>query len=486
MRWQLLLWQMLLLSVVLVVLLSLHYYSHRRMLIAQTDTSLQHALTQVLPVIAPADRPFPRHPSPELDVGSTRSNPADRPFPRQPSPRSAPIPPISTGLAFLDRLESENMFVAVWGPHGELIQAYGTGPAVSLADYDGFKQKQQFVSRDGYRQLVMQHDLEPLIVIGKRMTTVSRDLAATRNTLIIVGCATFLLALAGGWFIIQKNLRPIQVISRTAGEIAAGQHDLRIECEHAPEELQRLAHILNSTFDHLDQTIERQKQFSADASHELRTPIAVIIAQAQTILKRERNGDEYRAAITACLRAGERMGKLVNSLLEISRIDSGSHLFSMERSSLHRIVSEAVDAASLLSEKHPITYQPAETQIELDLDRIRIHQVCMNLLTNAINHNPGGCAVCVSLKREHDRVVLTIADDGVGVPPEAIDHIFDRFFRVDKSRSRQRGGSGLGLSIVQTIVESHGGTISAAHAPRGGIVFTIQLPLGSARERNLC
>jgi two-component system OmpR family sensor kinase len=313
-----------------------------------------------------------------------------------------------------------------------------------------------------------------LIVLGRPLTEVYAALSVTRFYLIAIGGAVLLVGFVGGLLITGRALRPIGKISDTAKTIAEGNHQQRIELSDAPEELAGLADTLNNTFAHLNESIETQKRFSADASHELRTPIAVVIAQAEAALKRERTPEEYQTVLNACLRSGRRMKSLANSLLELTRLSGAGFELSKERCDLNEVLAGAVDSASLLSEKHPVVFQGLEKPLEANVDRDRIHQVVMNLISNAIQHNPQGCEIAVSLKQGG---IIEIADNGIGIPEESLPHIFDRFYRVDKSRTREQGGAGLGLSIAQSLVEAHNGTISASSMAGSGATFTIKLPL---------
>lgn len=246
---------------------------------------------------------------------------------------------------------------------------------------------------------------------------------------------------------------------------------------NAPEELAGLADTLNNTFDHLHESIETQKRFSADASHELRTPIAIVIAQAEAALKRERTSDEYQSVLKACLHAGQRMKNMANSLLELTRLDGAGVALVKTRCILNEVISDAVESASALSEKHPVSFHCLEKHLVAEIDPPRIHQVMMNLLSNAIQHNPDGCEIQVVLETTDREAVIKIIDEGVGISKESLPHIFDRFYRVDKSRSHEHGGVGLGLSIVKSLVEAHGGNIAVSSIFNQSTTFTIRLPL---------
>ena len=455
-RWRLQIWHVLLLGGVLIVLFSWHYQLRRQELIAQTETELQNALLSSMPVISPMNRE------------------------RQSPPRQAPSGgPRQLASRFLDEIEKKKIYIVSWNTSAENVHAYGhVPPDITLNSYEKIGDKQRFITRDKCRELVLSHHDGLLIVVGRRLSEIDDVLAPTRRNLVLVGFSIFLIGTFGGWVIVGKALRPIDEISATAEEIAKGKH-ARIELSDAPNELASLAHTLNASFDHLDEAIETQIRFSADASHELRTPIAIVIAQAQAALKRDRTTEEYKTILNACLRAGQRMKTMANSLLDLTRISGSATFLNLGWNSIDATVSDAVDVSVPLSEKHTILFNGLDYPLQMNIDKERIHQVITNLISNAIKHNPIGCTIQVSMEQTAETVTIQIRDDGVGIPEEAVSHIFERFYRVDKSRSREQGGTGLGLSIVKSLVEAHGGTIGVVSTLSQETTFTIQLPVSA-------
>jgi len=507
-RWRLLVWQMILLAGVLVTLLTLHYQLKKRDLIAGVDGEIQEALMIVMPIVSPpSDGPRANQPGQRPAPGMLSR--WDNPFPGQMQLPQIQQPVDIDATEFLDHIEQHDVFLVV--KTLDEMTLYGTVPQLLKNDLPSPAAQPRKITRAGNRLLIHSHN-QIQIMIGRPLTKTYATLALTRFYLVGIGGTVLLIGFIGGLLIIGRALRPIGKISDTAKTIAEGDHRRRIELSDAPEELSGLADTLNKTFDHLHESIENQKRFSADASHELRTPIAVVIAQAEAALKRDRSPEEYRNVLNACLRAGRRMKSMANSLLELTRIDSQASTLSTAPCDLNEVLSGAVDSASLLSEKHSVSFQgleqnqkrysrspeaggepavriagilPAqndgtssenarETPRVAEIDRDRIHQVVMNLISNAMQHNPQGCEITVRLKQDG---IIEIADNGIGIPEESLPHIFERFYRVDKSRSREQGGVGLGLSIVKSLVEAHGGTITAASVPNLGTTFTICLPL---------
>jgi heavy metal sensor kinase len=314
------------------------------------------------------------------------------------------------------------------------------------------------------------------VLVGRSLAP---DLAAMRRLalwLTAAGTAVLLLGLAGGWWAATRAIRPIEAISATAVRIAGGDLSHRINTADTDSELGRLAGVLNSTFARLEAAFTQQARFTSDASHELRTPVSVILSQTQTALSRERPGPEYREALEACQRAARRMKALTESLLELARLDAGQELMKREPFDLARLARECVELVRPLAAERGIQIHCDVAAIECLGDGGRIGQVVTNLLTNAIHFNRDQGEVRLAARAENDVVVLTVADTGQGIPAEDVPHLFERFYRADKSRSRIQGRNGLGLAICKAIVAAHSGSIEVASQPGIGSTFTLKLP----------
>ncbi len=459
-KWRLQAWQMLLLAAVLAVLLALHYQLRRKELVAQVDKQLRDALVIVLPVVAPPPSALP-----------PRREPQQLPPPLADGPEQI-------GQDFIEQIADHDYYVMAWNAAGAEEARHGSVPAdLALPDPPPAAGKQVIATRAGNRELVRHQPNGVVILVGQPLAPVYRILAATRIHLLAVGLAVMATGFAGGWLIIARVMRPLREIGQTARRIASGERNRRIELADAPVELEDMACTLNETFDHLDDAIETQKRFSADASHELRTPIAVVIAQTQAALRRDRSTEEYKAVLEACLRAGQRMKTMANSLLELNRVERIDAELLKGRHDLNTLLHETATSTALLSDLHPVEFKAAAEALWADVDGERIQQVAANLVANALQHNPDGCPIRVELRRNGGKAEIEVADGGAGIAPEHLPHLFERFFRVDKSRSREHGGAGLGLAIAKGIVEAHGGTIAVSSMPGQGTTFTIELPL---------
>ncbi|MGC4054305.1 MAG: ATP-binding protein [Paludibaculum sp.] len=316
-----------------------------------------------------------------------------------------------------------------------------------------------------------------VLVAGR---SIADDEAAMRRLalwLLAAGMGIFVLGLAGGAWVAARAIRPIDAISATAQRISAGDLSQRINVADTESELGRLAGVLNTTFARLEASFNQQARFTADASHELRTPVSVILTQTQTCLARERDSAEYKETLQACQRAAQRMRLLTESLLELARIDAGEEPMRRERFDLGRVARESAGLIRPLASQRKVTLETDLALAECAGDAEHVGQVATNLLSNAIHYNRESGAVTISVRLEGDHGVLRVADTGHGIAKEDQPHIFERLYRADKSRTRAEGRTGLGLAICKAIVDAHGGSIEVDSEPGAGSTFTVRLPL---------
>jgi two-component system, OmpR family, sensor kinase len=320
------------------------------------------------------------------------------------------------------------------------------------------------------------------ILVGQHTRKVLERLRELLGVTVGVGAAVLALALAGGWFLASRALGPVRRISETASSISASSLSQRIDVARTENELGELAATLNGTFDRLEAAFDRQARFTADASHELRTPLSIVLSHAELALRKERSGEEYRDALGTCLTAAQRMRGIVDGLLTLARADTGEARLKREPADLRRLLEETAALLRTLAEKAGVALEVAAEDVTVTGDADRLREVAMNLLSNAIRYNRPGGRISATLRAEGGEAVLAVADTGLGIPEKDQPHIFERFFRVDKARSRDAGGSGLGLSIAKWIVESHGGTIVFTSREGEGTTFTVRLPRGGAPD----
>jgi heavy metal sensor kinase len=315
-----------------------------------------------------------------------------------------------------------------------------------------------------------------VVLVGR---SIAEELAGLRRLaweLAGAGGVVLLLGLTGGWWVATRAIRPIEDISATAVKIAAGDLSQRISAADTDSELGRLAAVLNSTFARLEAAFAQQCQFTSDAAHELRTPIAVMLAQTQTILNRERGAAEYRATVETCQRAAQRMRKLVESLLELARLDAGQETLKRVPFDLSKTVSDCGELLAPLADARRLKIHCALPPLPCVGDPERMGQVITNLLGNAIEYSQDSGEVRVTGERQNGTVLLRVSNTGPGIAPEDLPRIFKRFYRADKARSGDGGHTGLGLAISKAIVEAHGGAIEVTSQEKVGTTFTLHLP----------
>jgi two-component system, OmpR family, sensor kinase len=266
-----------------------------------------------------------------------------------------------------------------------------------------------------------------------------------------VGGVILLFGLAGGWWLVGRAIRPIEAISATAVKISAGDLSQRINVAEAESELGQLASVLNSTFARLETAFAQQQQFTADAAHELRTPVSVMLTQTQTTLQRERNATEYRETVEACERAAQRMRRLTESLLELARLDAGQEPMKRLKFNLSQTVWDCAELVRPLAAERGVKIHCDLPAVDGYGDAERLAQVITNLLANAVQYNKANGEVQISVKSQGSMILLAVSDTGPGISSEDLPHVFERFYRADQSRSS--GQTGLGLAISKAIVE---------------------------------
>jgi len=296
---------------------------------------------------------------------------------------------------------------------------------------------------------------------------------------------TVAVAVAGGFVLVKRALDPVERIALKAAEIS--QHNLseRLPVVQSGDELERLSVSLNHMISRLQESIDGSKQFVADASHELRTPLTVMRGELESLAQDPRLGRETREALGSVLEEVERLAEIVESLFALSRLDAGEASVQWRRFDLAELAATTAEQMSLLATDKDVSVAcDSPTGVMVEGDPARLKQVIVNLLDNAIKYTPAGGRVRLSVRRDQGFALLEVADDGIGIPAEALPHVFKRFYRVDGSRSREQGGAGLGLAIVKSICSAHGADIEVVSAVGLGSTFRLRQPLaGDAPAR---
>ncbi len=425
---------------------------------------------------APGNQPRENRPPPD-GTGANRP-PADQP---PPPPGDLRLP--EREAAYFDATGRTPYYYLVWGPDGREAARSAAAP-FDVPPPDAGMRDRDARSRGPLREFVHRAPEGETIVVGRDIGDEESAMHRLGWLLLAVGGSVFAAALVGGWWVSGSALRPIKDISATAARISNGDLSQRIPITGEGSELAQLACVLNDTFARLEASFERQVRFTADASHELRTPVSVVLTQTQSALARPRAAEEYRHALGACQRAGKRMQRLIESLLTLARLDAErADIVRAGRCDFDVIVRDTVDLLQPLAQEHEVTVALRCSPTACVGDAGQLGQVVTNLVTNAICYNRPGGSVDVSCGVEANRAVLRVTDTGVGILPEDLAHVFERFYRADQSRTSNGGGrAGLGLAITKAIVDAHNGKIDVTSESGRGTTFTVFLPQSDVRH----
>jgi len=293
-----------------------------------------------------------------------------------------------------------------------------------------------------------------------------------------------LCAAAGGYWISTLALAPVDQITQTARTISAQNLSSRLVVPNTRDELQRLSETLNGMLGRLEAAFKKITQFTADASHELRTPVAVMRTRAELSLRKARSADEYRDVIAEVLTELEKTSGLIEQLMFLARADSGAETLRFSATNVAEVLREACHQGSALAEAKQVAFQEqiSGDSMWLQGDAGSLRRLFLILIDNAVKYTPANGQVEVSLQRNNGYVVAQVRDTGIGIAEADLPNVFERFYRADKARSRESGGVGLGLSIGRWITEVHAGTIEVHSSPGRGSTFQIRLPIANSGD----
>jgi heavy metal sensor kinase len=318
------------------------------------------------------------------------------------------------------------------------------------------------------------------IIVGRLTREIQDMLSIFRVIIIYSALAVILLAGAGGMFLANRTLKPFDHITDIAREIGEGDLSRRIDIQ-SEDEMGRLARTLNWMIARLEEAFQKQRQFAADASHELRTPLAIIQAESSLALDKKRTQVEYRRSLELVSQEVSYMSDIIGKLLLLARQDAGSEPLNFQEVNVRDLFTElSSDLEALAQEKGVAFNLGPMDNLTVKGDRFKLRQLFLNILDNAIRYTASGGTVSSSLVRKNGSAFVSISDTGMGIPAEDLPFIFDRFYRVDKARSRTDGGMGLGLAIASSIAKLHGGDIEVESQVGKGSTFYISLPLSES------
>ena len=285
-----------------------------------------------------------------------------------------------------------------------------------------------------------------------------------------------------GYWLGGRALAPVNRIIQSAKEVGVQSLSRRLELPRAKDELRRLTETLNAMLDRIESSVKRITQFTADASHDLRTPLSLIRTNAELALRRQRSESEYRTALSRILAASEESAQLIEHLLALARSDVGATQLNLELAPLLPVLQGVCQQARLWAQAKGIDFRdPFSTEpLALRMDAPAMQRLLLTLLDNAVKYTPAGGTVRLRAYSDERHAIVEIADSGIGIADSDLPHIFDRFYRADQARSREVPGSGLGLAIARWIADGHNATIDVESSLGNGALFRVRAPLAGA------
>ena len=357
--------------------------------------------------------------------------------------------------------------------HGDLVTVRERGQILATGD--------QPAPRAGVRSASRMEHLGGRafeIEVRASLDSIDAELAMVRRAIFIGLPLVLVLAGVGGYLLTTRSLRPLGWMAEQARFITGNNLETRIRVDHAAEEVAVLATSFNELLSRLDHSFDSMRRFVADASHELRTPIAVIRGEADVALSQERDGTEYRDSLGIILDEARRLSRLVDDLLNLARADAGHARMRTHDFYLNELLTECCRSVQCLASTRELTLEcRAGNDLQFTGDEELLRLLVVNLLDNAIRYTPPGGKVTAAIEAVAGGVQLRVSDTGIGIAPGDAARIFERFYRAGEARSRQDGGSGLGLAIVKWIAESHDGAVECSSQYGAGSCFTVTLPM---------
>ena len=468
-RWRIQIWHALILGVVIAAFICVTYFQQSWSQRRQIDNELTSALLVILGKLETASETDAQNFLESRDHSTQKSSGKSISFLADELDVPATFAPRRL------RVHSEAPYFVIWRSDGKLLHKSAEFVNSPFPKMTSQSLTTWIRNRGSIREVFGVGPEGCVVLVGRMVGPDYNDLRRLLLVLVLVGSCVFVLGLIGGWVVSGKAIEPITRISKAAASIHEHNLSQRIDSSAMDTEFVGLSTTLNGTFSRLESAFDRQRQFTADASHELRTPLSVIQMHQELALSKPRTPKEYQETLAVCARAGDRMGRLVDSLLALSRADSDNQ---QPRSTFEfsGLVVKSIESIKSLAEDRKTTIETDLHETEIVGNPDEISQVIDNLLSNALTYSPEGSRISISLLDNGNDAQLRVANSGVTIPSDSIEKIFDRFYRVDSHRSRDSGGSGLGLAICKSIIQGHGGEITAQSDDEIGTLLIVQLP----------
>jgi heavy metal sensor kinase len=382
-----------------------------------------------------------------------------------------------------------NRFVEVIDPNGQVVASSSnltgrqlTMPASSLSEAHELGSSSASVTDLRVAVVPLSNDRAKRLgfaIVAEPLSVVDEGLRRLRIYSLAAVPLILLFASLGGYFLARKSLLPIAVMHDQTQRITAAKLSARLDVAHPRDEVGRLATTINELLTRLEAAFQEQKRFIADASHELRTPLAVLRGETEVALQQDRTTAEYQDSLGLIKEEAERLSRIVEDLFLLARQPVDAPSMVRESVRLNDLVVECGRAAQVLATQKGLrlSVHGARSVITMNGDDEMLKRMVLNLLDNSVKYTPAGGEITIALELQNGDAKIVVTDTGIGIPVDAQMRIFDRFYRVDKARSRAVGGAGLGLSIAQWIVVGHGGSLTVESVPGQGSSFTVALPV---------
>ncbi len=374
-------------------------------------------------------------------------------------------------------------YVEIWDGAGRRFYASPNLAGDTLATYiegGGFPAGIITITefRDHHIRLAVQKSSHATVLLAMPTESAAAPSAQLLRILLWIGPAIVIIAVGGGMYLAKQSFAKINEVIKTAERITADRLHDRIPEHNTKDEIGRIISTFNEMISRLDVSFGQMKQFSADASHELRTPLSVIRTQLEMALNSRISQAEMKKLIANCLDEALHMSSIIENLLLLAKGDAGQNIFRRVPVDLKGLMHQMYDECVLIASPKQITVTvKAPVAAAVIGDEQRLRQMLLNLIDNAIKYNRVRGKISLALGKEDGFAKIVVADTGIGISDQEIPRIFDRFYRVDRARSRELGGAGLGLSIAKWVVQAHGGTIAVKSTLNAGTEFSVLLPL---------